>query len=127
MSWVDQTVAAFGQTIGIPGLSLDSRRALDLILEHGGGLSLRHLAEGTSAEVVVQRSKPLEFARAQQIRRALRLTDFRRPSSWPTQVAVQDDLLILAMRIPERSFTLDALEQAISELIRMHAFVAEGR
>ena len=74
----------------------------------------------------MHRSKPLRFNARQKIRRALRLTDFRHPSSWPTQVAVRDEHLILAMRIPERSFTPDAVEQAISELTRMHASVAEG-
>jgi type III secretion system chaperone SycN len=127
MNWVDQTIAAFGQTIGIPGLSLSPNGSVDLVLEHGGSLSLRHLGDSVPAEVVVQRSKPLEFAPERQIRRALRLSDFRHPSSWPTQVAVDDDLLILAMRMPERSFSLDSLEQAISELVRMHAFIAEGR
>ncbi len=127
MNWVEQTVAAFGQTIGIPGLSLSANGSVDLVLEHGGTLSLRHLGDNTPAEVVVQRSKPLGFAPERQIRRALRLSDFRHPSSWPTQVAIDNDLLILAMRMPERVFSLDSLEQVISELMRMHAFIAEAR
>ena len=127
MNWVEQTVAAFGQTIGIPGLSLSASGSVDLVLEHGGMLSLRHLGEKAPAEVVVQRSKPLGFAPERQIRRALRLSDFRHPSSWHTQVAIDNDLLILAMRMPERTFSLDSLEQTISELMRMHAFIAEAR
>jgi type III secretion system chaperone SycN len=127
MSWVDQTIAAFGQTIGIPGLSLGPHKMLELKMEHGGALGFLQLDEENASEVLVHRSRPLGFDAARRIRRALRLTDFRHPSSWPTQVGVRDEELILAMRIPERAFTPDVVEQALSELTRMHAQVDEGR
>jgi type III secretion system chaperone SycN len=120
MNWIQQTVAEFGQTLGIPALALDPDNWLDLALESGELISIQYLAELAVKEVLVSRSKPLTYNRPDQLRRALRLVDFRLPSAWPVQAALSDDALIFNMRIPERSFVLTALEQAIAQLGEMH-------
>ena len=126
MSWVADTVASFGRSVGLPGLALDDEGSLQLGALGGALIGLLNLDDVREPEVVVYRSVPLDFAFERKLRRSLRLADFRQRRSWPVQVAVVDESLTLALRIPQRAFTLDAFEQALSELTRMHALL-DGR
>ncbi|MDB5840272.1 MAG: hypothetical protein JWQ23_2224 [Herminiimonas sp.] len=123
MNWIQQTIAEFGQSLGIPGLALDPDNRLDLAIESGESISIRYLPDLPLKEVLVSRSKPLAYNRPGQLRRALRLVDFRLPTGWPVQAALSEDALIFNMRIPERSFVLNTLEQAIAQLGEMHKSV----
>jgi type III secretion system chaperone SycN len=125
VSWVDDTVAAFGRTIGIPDLALDERKRVDLALQDGCLIGIRHLVDRSEPELLLCRSRAVGSGASAAVRAALRLSNFRRPHSWPTQTALADGQLMLAMRIPERGFTLDALEQALGELDRLHSEVAD--
>lgn len=121
MSWIADTVAAFGRSIGMPELSLDEEGRVRLGLPSGGLLGLLNLDDAQPPELMVYRSEPLQHAHGRKLRRVLRLADFRQPRPWPLQAGVLDDALYLSLRIPQRGFTLDALERAWSELTQLHA------
>lgn len=121
MSWIDDTIDTFGRSMGVPHLRLDQQGELHLALPGGALLGVLNLGDAQPPEMLVYRSEPLHHAPGRKLRRALRLADFRQPRTWPLQVGVQDDALHLALRIAQRRFTLDTLEQALSELRQLHA------
>ncbi len=45
MNWVEDTISAFGRTIGIIDLALDDRHRVDLAIEGGGLISIRRLVD----------------------------------------------------------------------------------
>ena len=121
MSWIDDTIDAFGRSIGIADMRLDDEGSVRLALPNGGLMGLLNLDDTEPPEMMVYRSEPLQYEHARKLRRALHLGDFRHPRDWPLQAGVQEGSLYLALRLPQRSFTLDALERAWSQLTRLHA------
>jgi type III secretion system chaperone SycN len=120
MNWIHQAITNFGQTLGIPGLAFDEQRSIHFALENGGRISIHHLTELPLPEILIVNSRPLAFDPGSTLRRALHLPDFKSSTSWAMQAAIKNDQLVLAMRIPERSFALDALEQSLAQLTHMH-------
>ena len=121
MNWVDETISAFGQSIGIPTLALDQQRKLRFKFENGGSIALHHLQELSLPEVLVIRSEPLAYITSEVMRQALRVADFRVPSGdWQFQVGCNQRDLFLGMRIPERAFAMNVLEQALVQLSALH-------
>lgn len=126
MSWVRDTVQAFGRSIGLTNLTLDDEGSLLLQTGDGGLVGIIDAHDDDSPAVIVYRSAPLSFAPERKFRRALHLTDFRRRRAWPIQVGAHDGLVTIAMRVSAREFTPPVLEQALTELTRLHASL-DGR
>jgi type III secretion system chaperone SycN len=124
VSWIEDTIAAFGRTIGILDLALDERKRVDLAIEGGGLIVIRHLVDRVEPELLLCRSRAVGSDASAAVRGALRISNFRRPHSWPIQAALEDGQLTLAMRVPERGFTLDVMERAFAELERLHSELA---
>ncbi|WP_143684753.1 hypothetical protein [Variovorax sp. KK3] len=115
------TVRVFGQSIGLPELALDDQGSLRLATEDGGVIGLIAMDVAEAPLVLVYRSALLSYSAERKLRRALRLADAARIRLWPAQVAVLSDALVIALRMPQRDFTPDALESALVDLERMHA------
>jgi hypothetical protein len=60
------------------------------------------------------------YPTAAMLTELLKLNDFRNSSEWPIQTAINDHELCISVRIPERSFVVNAMEQAFSSLQNMH-------
>jgi len=131
MSWIEQAIADFGQTLGIPRLTLDAHGRLELDLDAGKTLHIHfnpqadeqaHYPGGQAAppELWIAVAQPMQVPtpahNATVLRSVLRLTDFRQAPPWPLQAALQGESLLLAMRIPERECTVSAINQAREHL-----------
>lgn len=125
MNWVTQAISDFGRSIGLPNLALDDDHRLQLLVEDDGILMIQHIPEIALPEVVVSRIEPLRFSAPSNLRQALRCADFRIPNTWPVQVGATDNQLLIAIRIPERAFVMNALEQALTHLDAIHNKIIE--
>jgi type III secretion system chaperone SycN len=120
MTWVNDTIRDFGISIGLPELMLNERGILDLDLPNEARLRIAHLAHLPVAEVVLSRSETMFYPTSEMLTELLKLNDFRNSSEWPIQTAIRDQELCISVRIPERSFVVNAMEQAFSSLQNMH-------
>lgn len=118
MTWVAQTIAEFGRTVGIEGLALDGNGLAQLALAGGGSLSL----EAGEDELLVYMVRPVSPHDTDARLRALGLCRSDRPWQWPVQTGRHgEDGLIFLVRLPEREVSLSSLEQALDTLTRLHA------
>jgi type III secretion system chaperone SycN len=120
MTWVNDTIRDFGISIGLPELMLNERGILDLDLPNEARLRIAHLAHLPVPEVVLSRSETIFYPTSAMLTELLKLNDFRNSSEWPIQTAISDHELCISVRIPERSFVVNAMEQAFSSLQNMH-------
>lgn len=116
MNWIDQVASEFGQRIGISELTLDERKGVHLQTLDEAGFGFFLFEEGPQPEVVVYRSTSANYLSAPHYRAALQVTNFRFPHPWPLQAACDQRELIIAARIPERSFMVSSLEIALEDL-----------
>jgi type III secretion system chaperone SycN len=120
MTWVNDTIRDFGISIGLPELMLNERGILDLDLPNEARLKIAHLAHLPVPEVVLSRSETMFYPTSAMLTELLKLNDFRNSSEWPIQTAINDHELCISVRIPERSFVVNAMEQAFSLLQDIH-------
>lgn len=126
MNWVEQTISDFGNSIGLPSLALDYNGRVRFSLQQGGNIAIQNLPDLALPEVVVTRSEPIAYASPELFRQALRIADFRTPSAWPLQAGCNQRELFLAMRIPQRAFAMNVLEQALVQLTSLHKRIREN-
>lgn len=126
MNWVSQAISDFGRSIGIPLLELDEYDQLRLALDEDCQLLIHYMPDIALPEVVVSRTEPLRFSPPLTLRQALRCADYRLPNPWPLQVGATERDLMIAMRIPERAFVINVLEQALTHLEGMHQKIRGG-
>jgi hypothetical protein len=120
MTWVNDTIRDFGVSIGLPELMLNERGILDLDLPNEARLRIAHLAHLPIPEVVLSRSETMFYPTSSMLTELLKLNDFRNSSEWPIQTAINDHELCVSVRIPERSFVVNAMEQSFSSLQKIH-------
>jgi hypothetical protein len=120
MTWVNETIRDFGISIGLPELMLNERGILDLDLPNEARLRIAHLTYLPVPEVVLSRSETRFYPTSAMLAELLKLNDFRNSSEWPIQTAISDHELCISVRIPERSFVVNAMEQALSSLQKIH-------
>jgi hypothetical protein len=116
MTWVNDTIRDFGISIGLPELTLNERGILDLDLPNEARLRIAHLAHLPVPEVVLSRSETLFYPNSDLLTKLLKLNDFRNSSEWPIQTAISDHELCISVRIPERAFVINVMEQAFHSL-----------
>jgi len=117
MSWTDATLADFGRQLGIDGLAFGPGGFVQFDWRDGAVLGIHRGSEDVSIYLVRQ----LDYDRPPVLRRALQLCDWR--NGWPfaVQAGLRGDAeLVFSARLPERDFTLPALEQAVELLGRLH-------
>jgi hypothetical protein len=120
MTWVNDTIRDFGVSISLPELMLNERGILDLDLPNEARLRIAHLAHLPVPEIVLSRSETMFYPTPALMTELLKLNDFRNSSEWPIQTAINDHELCISVRIPERSFVVNAMEQAFSSLQNIH-------
>ena len=127
MDWVATTIDAFGQTLGIPGLSLDDDGRLAMDADDGAELSFCDLRPMGAPELLVALTKAVTGNREDALRTALRLGDFRRANSWAVQAGLDDDELMIAVRLPIGAVMLSSLEEAVDLVLSLHREADNGR
>lgn len=120
MNWINDTIRDFGISIGIPDLALDNRGKLDLDLPNNARLRISSLTDLPLPEVLVSRSESIFYPSNEILVELLKLNDFRNAAEWPIQTGISEQELWISMRIPERSFVVNVLEQALSNLKEIH-------
>lgn len=122
MSWVQDTVAAFGRQMGLQDLSLDADGVVQLQLQSGGLLAVEPVRRGSIDEVLVYLGRPVGFEGAELLRRSLMQAHSAAAQVLPVQVALRGEapeaLLLMLLRVPASEFTLPALEHAVDYLSR---------
>lgn len=122
MNWVHQTLAEFGQTIGINGLDLGAHGVAQLEFQSGARLAVEANQRGKEEEILIYVSQPCGFELARILPRALASAHFSQPARWPVQLATQGEgpeaSLILLLRMRDRDFTLQSLGEAVDQLMR---------
>lgn len=126
MDWVADTVSSFGLAMGLPGLCLDEKDCIVLALESGSTLCIQDLNYADSSEVLVVLAHPLPQVPAVTARHALCLADFRNSPTWPMQLSVRNDNLVVTLRMPRHSFIVSALDEAVDALFNFHSRVAQA-
>lgn len=120
MSWVDDTVAEFGRSMGIPSLRVGEHGNLQLKFAAGGLLAIEPVRRGDTDEILVYLGEPLGFGGARRVVLALSKAHFRNAGVRDVQIAVRgegaDSLLLALTRIPEREFTPQNLGHAVDYL-----------
>lgn len=121
MTWVDDTLAEFGRMTGLPGLTLDASGVVQLSLGSGAILGIHPVQTDDRSEIVVFMGRPAGLEKDRLLRQALLLAHFRNAPALPVQVALRgegpDALLLAAVRLSERQFTLPSLTHAIDFLM----------
>lgn len=120
MTWVDDTLAEFGRMAGLPGLALDASGVVQLSLGAGAILGIHPVLASEPREIVVFMGRPVGLEKDRLMRQALSLAHFHNAPALPVQVALRGDgpeaLLLAAVRLSERQFTLPSLTRAIDFL-----------
>lgn len=120
MDWINQSISAFGASLGLPRLSLDNEGTARLRTGSGGAIEIHHLVQEHGNDVLLLWSEPAPYDAAQRVRTALKLADLRLAPGLPLQVAVFDGQLVLASRMDERSVSQPVLEERMDWLRRVH-------
>lgn len=124
MSWVDQTVAEFGQTLGMSDLAFDNNGLIQLAFERSGTLFL----EKADNEVLAYLVRQVPNADAGVYRRALSSCHYDRQHPVTIQAGLRGDSeLTFLARIPEPDFQLPLLERVFQLLDELHNKIAEDR
>ncbi|MDK2123483.1 type III secretion chaperone SycN [Parachitinimonas caeni] len=124
MSWSAQTLSDFGRQMGMEDLSFNHNGVARFDFADGGSMGI----ELKSEVVLIYLIRPLGYHGETARQKALRLADRRQGWSMPIQVGCMGaNKLIFLTRLPERSFTLPALEEALDLLNRLHQMAQDGR
>ncbi len=121
MSWVEQTISEFGNSVGIDALSLNDAGIVTLQFERLGALYI----ERREAELLVYLVRELSHPDADTFREALLVCHHQRRHPFPIHAGLRgENHLVLLARIPETDFILPNLESAIHLLDQMHGEIS---
>jgi type III secretion system chaperone SycN len=123
---IEQTLAVYGEQIGISDFGFDAGGAATLKTESGRLLAV----ERGDEEVLVYVSEPLGYDAAASLQQAFKHAHFSRHGETPVQIAARDvrgeRSLISLVRIPERDFTVLRLQQTVDYLSRWLATLQDA-
>lgn len=126
MDWVASTIDAFGQSLGIQGLSLDEDGLLAMNFEDGAELALQDLRAQGTPELLVSLTKACTGSPEAALRVALRRSDFRRSPIWTVQVGLDGRDLLVNIRLPIGAVMLSTLEDAVDQALSVHREADRG-
>ncbi len=114
----DETLAAWGERLGMPALRFDGRGAAMLKIGNGRLLGL----ERGDADVLVYLAEPLGYDAGTALVQAFKHAHFSRHGDVPVQVATREQQgersLLALVRISHDDFTVLRLEQTVDHLSR---------
>ena len=117
MSWIDDTIAEFGMSMNIPGMAFNHHGVVSLNIEKVGAV----LIEKSECDVLVLMLRPFPQFAEDVCRRALDLCHYKNNPPFPVSTGLKrEELLAFIMRIPERAFTLQAIESSLEYLAKLH-------
>lgn len=120
MSWVNDTLAEFGQRMGLPALAFGSYGVAQLESDTGNLLAVEPVRRGNTDEVLVYLGRPLGFQAPRAIRAALAKAHYTEAGALDVQIATRGQgsqtVLFALTRIAEREFTPQSLERALDYL-----------
>jgi len=123
---IEQTLATYGEQIGISGLNFDAEGAATLQTSSGRLLAV----ERGDEEVLVYVAQPLGYDAAATLQQAFKHAHFSRHGEVPVQIAARDERgersLISLVRIPKRDFTVIRLQQTVDYLSRWLAALQDA-
>lgn len=130
MNWIAETLAEFGRQLGLSAFGLNAQGVAQLRLESGGLLAVEAVRRGQADEILITLGQPLGFEADRLRRRALEKVHCSQGGAYALQVAVRGEgaqaLLLMVIRMPDRSFTPQALGQAVDCLDRCFADLRRG-
>lgn len=118
MTWVDEAIRDFGRGIGFADLALSGNGVVSLSFEARGTLFIER-AEGDAVLVYLSRAVP--YPPPGLFERALAACHYKEGLPFPVSAGfLGDDRLVFLVRLPEKEFSLPALERAIELLTQLH-------
>lgn len=130
MTWIHDAIAEFGAKLGLQQLGLGTHGAAQLAFEDGGFLTVEPVQRGGREEVLVYIGRAVGHQAAIATRVALAKAHVARGGPFQVQVSLRgkgvDAMLIAVVRVPDRSFTPQALTQAVDYLMRWQDEVQAG-
>ncbi len=122
MAWIADTLADFGHHLGIDGLDVGPHGVAQLQLASGGFIAVEPVRRGQEDEVLVYLARPVGHLAGQAVHAALARSHWRHGGALPVQVGLRgngpDTQLLALVRLPERTFTAQALAHAVDYLGR---------
>lgn len=116
MSWIEDTLADFGKTMGISPLAFSGQGVVRLCFVKMGTLFI----ERGAGEVLVYLVREPAAVDGTALRRALELCHYRHQHPVTVQAGLHgDSQLIFLARIPETDFQLPVLERVVGLLKRL--------
>lgn len=121
MSWVDDVLHEFGRTLGMRRLAFNARGVARMTMERMGSLGIERLP----GELLVYMVRRVPASEGRILRRALTLCHYNEGHPFVLQAGLKgDEHLVFLVRIPEREFSVQTVEQSIELLDRLHGSVA---
>jgi type III secretion system chaperone SycN len=130
VNWVHDTLADYGRRLGLNGFGLNAHGVAQLRLASGGLLAVEPVRRGAVDEVLVYLGRPLGYDGDALRLRALEKAHAAGDGPYAVQVATRGEdpetLLLMLIRLPERSFTAQALGHAVEYLDRWFGDLHHG-
>ena len=118
-AWIEETVSAFGRSMGLDGLTFNDRGVICLEIEDTGLLYIERPER--DGDIVVYLARKMPPGPAGWAKKALSLPHHK--NMMPRKVCCGlkgSDVLVFLTRIRPREFVQSELEQAVALLTRLH-------
>ena len=123
MTWVDDVLADFGRSLGIDGLAFNDSNVVSLKFEVTGDLYIEHVGDDVLIYVIREIDRPGKEIYAA----ALELCHWRHNHPFGVNAALRGEgHLVFAVNLPEREFSVPAMEQLLQFLGQLHDQALEG-
>jgi type III secretion system chaperone SycN len=131
MPWIQDSLREFGRQQGLSQLDFNRHGVMQLDYPHGGFLAVEPAQPGRGDEVLVYLARPVGHQAASLLRTALARACAIDGGAPFVQVGIKgngpDTLMLVVARLPERSFTSQALSATVQYLDRWLDDVQAGR
>lgn len=116
MSWIDDAVARFGDSMRLDGVRLPEDGSVTFAFANTGTLHVER--QGEDVMLCLERRHP--YIAERMMRAALDACHWRHNRPFDMHVGLKDDDLVLVIRLRGREVTPSALEQAFDLLRETH-------
>ncbi|MBI1247968.1 hypothetical protein GC197_09030 [bacterium] len=125
MSWVDDVLADFGHSLGLPSLEFNEAGVACLSFEILGDLYIENINHGENVLIYVVRE--LDRPSREIFIKALDLCHWENHHPYSVNAALRGEKhLVFAVNLPGREFSVPAIEQLIQLFQQLHDQAKEG-